>query len=30
MNAICDDDSGRVLLQNGYHRACALLELGVR
>ena len=30
MNAVCDDDSGRVLLQNGYHRACALLELGVR
>lgn len=30
MNAVCDDDSGRVLLHNGYHRACALLELGVR
>jgi hypothetical protein len=30
MNAIRDDDSGRVLLQNGYHRACALLALGVR
>jgi hypothetical protein len=30
LNAVCDDDSGRVLLQNGYHRACALLALGVR
>ncbi len=30
MNAVCDDDSGRLLLHNGYHRACALLELGVR
>jgi len=30
MNALRDDDSGRVLLQNGYHRACALLALGVR
>lgn len=29
LNAVCDDDSGRLLLQNGYHRACALLELGV-
>ena len=29
MNALCDDDSGRLLLHNGYHRACALLELGV-
>lgn len=29
MNAVCDDDSGRLLLHNGYHRACALLELGV-
>jgi hypothetical protein len=29
LNAICDDDSGRLLLHNGYHRACALLELGV-
>ena len=30
LNAVCDDDSGRVLLQNGYHRATALLALGVR
>lgn len=30
MNAVCDDDSGRLLLHNGYHRACALLALGVR
>jgi hypothetical protein len=29
LNAVCDDDSGRMLLHNGYHRACALLELGV-
>lgn len=29
MNAVCDDDSGRLLLHNGYHRACALLELGI-
>lgn len=29
LNAVCDDDSGRLLLHNGYHRACALLELGV-
>ena len=29
LNAVCDDDSGRLLLNNGYHRACALLELGV-
>jgi hypothetical protein len=29
LNAIRDDDSGRLLLHNGYHRACALLELGV-
>ncbi len=29
MNAVCDDDSGRLLLHNGYHRACALLQLGV-
>jgi hypothetical protein len=29
LNAICDDDSGRLLLHNGYHRACALLELGI-
>jgi hypothetical protein len=30
MNAVRDDDSGRLLLHNGYHRACALLALGVR
>jgi hypothetical protein len=30
MNAVCDDDSGRLLLHNGYHRATALLALGVR
>ncbi|NIA56353.1 hypothetical protein HAV22_22235 [Massilia sp. TW-1] len=30
MNAVCDADSGRLLLHNGYHRACALLALGVR
>lgn len=30
LNAVCDDDSGRLLLHNGYHRACALLELGVK
>jgi len=29
LNAIRDDDSGRLLLNNGYHRACALLELGI-
>jgi hypothetical protein len=29
LNALCDDDSGRLLLHNGYHRACALLELGI-
>ena len=29
LNAILDDDRGRLLLNNGYHRACALLELGV-
>jgi hypothetical protein len=29
MNAVCDDDSGRLLLHNGYHRACALVELGI-
>lgn len=29
LNAVCDDDSGRLLLHNGYHRACALLELGI-
>lgn len=27
--ALCDDDSGRLLLHNGYHRATALLELGM-
>ncbi len=30
LNAVCDDDSGRLLLHNGYHRACALLELGIK
>lgn len=29
LNAICDDDSHRLLLNNGYHRACALRELGI-
>lgn len=29
LNAICDDDSNRLLLNNGYHRACALIELGI-
>ncbi|WP_020655719.1 hypothetical protein [Massilia niastensis] len=29
LNAVCDDDSGRLVLHNGYHRACALLELGI-
>lgn len=29
LNAVCDDDSGRLILHNGYHRACALLELGI-
>jgi hypothetical protein len=29
LNAIHDDDNGRLLLNNGYHRACALLELGI-
>ena len=29
LNAIRDDDNGRLLLNNGYHRACALLELGI-
>jgi hypothetical protein len=29
LNAVCDDDSGRLLLHNGYHRACAMLELGI-
>jgi hypothetical protein len=29
LNAIHDDDNGRLILNNGYHRACALLELGI-
>jgi hypothetical protein len=29
LNALRDDDNGRLLLNNGYHRACALLELGI-
>jgi hypothetical protein len=29
LNAVRDDDGGRLLLHNGYHRACALLELGI-
>ncbi|MDQ1922468.1 hypothetical protein [Massilia pseudoviolaceinigra] len=29
LNAVCDDDSGRLVLNNGYHRTCALLELGI-
>lgn len=29
LSALCDDDSGRLLLHNGYHRATALLELGI-
>jgi hypothetical protein len=29
LNAVCDDDSGRLVLNNGYHRACAMLELGI-
>lgn len=29
LSALCDDDSGRLVLHNGYHRATALLELGV-
>jgi hypothetical protein len=29
LNAICDDDSNRLLLHNGYHRACAMRELGI-
>lgn len=29
LNAIYDDDSHRLLLNNGYHRACALRELGI-
>ncbi|HEX9173674.1 MAG TPA: hypothetical protein VF861_13520 [Telluria sp.] len=29
LNAVCDEDSQRLLLHNGYHRACALLELGI-
>jgi hypothetical protein len=30
LNAVRDADSGRLLLHNGYHRACALLAAGVR
>ncbi|QGZ40380.1 hypothetical protein IP92_05140 [Pseudoduganella flava] len=30
LNAVRDDDRGRLLLHNGYHRACALLSLGIR
>ena len=29
LNVIRDADNGRMLLNNGYHRACALLELGI-
>jgi hypothetical protein len=29
LNAVRDDDSGRLLLHNGYHRTCAMLELGI-
>lgn len=29
LNAIHDDDNGRLLLHNGYHRACALRSLGI-
>lgn len=29
LNVIQDDDSGRLLLHNGYHRACALRALGI-
>jgi hypothetical protein len=29
LNVIQDDDSGRLLLHNGYHRACALHAMGV-
>jgi hypothetical protein len=29
LNVIHDDDSGRLLLHNGYHRACALYAMGV-
>lgn len=29
LSAVCDDDSGRLILHNGYHRATALLELGI-
>ena len=29
LNALYDDDKGRMVLNNGYHRACALLELGI-
>lgn len=30
LNAVRDDDRGRLLLHNGYHRACALLAQGIR
>jgi hypothetical protein len=30
LNAVRDDDRGRLLLHNGYHRACALLSMGIR
>jgi hypothetical protein len=29
LNVIHDDDSGRMLLHNGYHRACALRAMGI-
>jgi hypothetical protein len=29
LTAVCDDDSGRLVLHNGYHRAVALMELGI-
>ncbi|HEX9172036.1 MAG TPA: hypothetical protein VF861_05190 [Telluria sp.] len=29
LNAVRDDHSGRLLLHNGYHRTCAMLELGI-
>jgi hypothetical protein len=29
LNVIHDDDSGRLLLHNGYHRACALRAMGI-
>jgi hypothetical protein len=30
LNVIQDDDSGRLLLHNGYHRACALRAMGIK